>query len=59
MFIIMEENESMRGELEVLRSSTFDERTQEVAADNKRLKRRNGELQIELMETKEELKKLK
>lgn len=59
MWILKEENEQMQAELEVLRASTFDERTAEVAADNKRLKRRNGELQIELMDVKDELKKLK
>lgn len=59
MFIVMEENEQIRTELDVLRSSTFDERTAEVAEDNKRLRRRNGELQIELLDVKDELTKLK
>ena len=49
----------MRAELDVLRSATFDERTAEIAEDNKRLRRRNGELQIELMDVKDELKNLK
>lgn len=40
----MEENKDMRSELDILRSSSFDERSAEVAEDNKRLKRRNGEL---------------
>ena len=44
MFAVIEENEQMKIELDVLRMSTFDERTAEVAEDNKRLKRRNGEL---------------
>lgn len=44
MHILMEDNENMRSELDILRASTFDERTAEVADDNKRLKRRNGEL---------------
>ena len=34
----------MKIELDVLRMSTFDNRTADVAEDNKRLKRRNGEL---------------
>ena len=34
MHSLMEENELMRAELDVLRSSTFDERTAEVADDN-------------------------
>jgi F0F1-type ATP synthase membrane subunit b/b' len=59
MFALVEENETMRLELDVLNASTFEERTAEVAQDNKRLRRRNGELQIELMDTKAELKKLK
>jgi len=59
MFAVIEENEQMKIELDVLRMSTFDERTAEVAEDNKRLKRRNGELQMELMDTKNELVKLK
>ena len=40
----MEDSNMMRVELEILRKSTFDERTAEVAEDNKRLKMRNGEL---------------
>ena len=59
MFILMEENENMRVELDALRSASFDERTAEIAEDNKRLKRRNGELQIELMDVKGELNKIK
>ena len=59
MFIVMEENENMRVELEVFRSASFDDRTAQIAEDNKRLKRRNGELQIELMDVKDELKKIK
>ena len=49
----------MRVELDVLRSASFDDRTAQIADDNKRLKRRNGELQIELMDVKDELKKIK
>lgn len=59
MHDLMEENEQMRVELDALRSCSFDERTARVAEDNKRLKRRNGELQFELMDVKAELKKLK
>jgi len=59
MYNLMDENEQMRAELDALRASTFEERTADVADDNKRLRRRNGELQIELMDTKAELKKLK
>ena len=49
----------MRVELDVLRSASFDDRAAQIAEDNKRLKRRNGELQIELMDVKDELKKIK
>ena len=59
MYDLMEENEQMRTELEALRSCSFDVRTAQTAEDNKRLKRRNGELQFELMDAKAELKKLK
>ena len=59
MYYLMEENEQMRAELDAMKASTFDERTAEVAQDNERLRRRNGELQIELMDTKQELNKLK
>lgn len=44
MFMVMEQNENIRVELDVLRSATFDERSAQIAEDNKRLKRRNGEL---------------
>ena len=59
MHILREENENIHIELDVLKGATFDQRTADVAEDNKRLKRRNGELQIELIETKGELNKLK
>ena len=59
MFMVMEQNDNMKVELEVYRSATFDDRTASIADDNKRLKRRNGELQIELMDVKDELKKIK
>lgn len=52
MHILREENENIHIELDVLKGATFDQRTADVAEDNKRLKRRNGELQIELIETK-------
>lgn len=55
----MEDNEQMRAELEVLRESNLDERTVEVVQDNKRLKARNGELQLELLDVKAELSQLK
>ena len=48
MHHFMEENEQIRGELEALKSCSYDLRTHEVAEDNKRLIRRNGELQMEL-----------
>ena len=59
MHDIMYENEQMKTELEILNSCSFDERTAEVAEDNKRLRMRNGELQIELSKAKIELSKLK
>ena len=44
MYDLMEENENMRVEVDALKSCSFDDRTATEAADNKRLKRRNGEL---------------
>ena len=44
MFDLMEENKQMRAELEGFRSSSFDLRAAEVAQDNTRLRKRNGEL---------------
>ena len=49
----------MRVELEAMKACSFDDRISQTAEDNKRLKRRNGELQFELMDVKAELKKLK
>ena len=59
MFNLMEENKNMRAELDAMKAATFDERTAEIADDNKRLKRRNGELQLEMMDVKTEMKKIK
>ena len=44
MYDLMEENKQMRAELEGLRASSFDLRAAEVAQDNSRLRKRNGEL---------------
>ena len=59
MYDLMEENDNLRIELEAMKSCSFDERIKTTADDNARLKRRNGELQFELMDVKAELKKLK
>ena len=56
---MVDENKSMKGELERLKAMTFNDRIQEVADENKQLKRRNGELLVEMTDVKDELWKLK
>ena len=59
MFAMADENKTLKEDLERLRAMSYDTRVKEVAEENKKLKRRNGELLIEMTDAKAELEKLK
>lgn len=48
MYAIQEENKDLREDLERLKSMTYEDRMKEAMEDNKRLRRRNGELIIKV-----------
>lgn len=48
MYAIQEENKDLRDDLERLKSMTYEDRMKEAMEENKRLKRRNGELIIKV-----------
>ena len=48
MFALSDENKSMKADLERLRAMTWDARNQEIAEENKQLRRRNGELLVQM-----------
>ena len=56
---MVEENSDLKAELTRLRAMTYEDRMKEMAEENKTLKRRTGELLIELTEVKDELYELK
>ena len=56
---MVEENSDLKAELNRLRTMTYEDRMKEMAEENKTLKRRTGELLIELTEVKDVLHALK
>ena len=56
---MVEENTDLKEELTRLRSMTYEDRMKEMAEENKTLKRRTGELLIELTTVKDALFELK
>lgn len=59
MFILSEENTELKDELEKMRAMTYDDRIKIVGTENLNLKKRNGELLVEITDVKAELAKLK
>lgn len=59
MYAITEENKDLREDLERQKSMTYEDRMKEVMEENKRLRRRNGELIIKVTDLEEQLEKLK
>ncbi len=50
MYVIQEENKDLKEDLERLKNLTYEDRMKDVLEENKRLRRRNGELIIKQSE---------
>ena len=59
MYIIQEENNDLREDLQRQKSLTYEDRMKEVIEENARLKRRNGELIIKMSDIEDQLESLK
>lgn len=57
MYAIQEENKDLRDDLERLKSMTYEDRMKEAMEENKRLKRRNGELIIKVTDLEAQIVK--
>ncbi len=57
MYAIQEENKDLRDDLERLKSMTYEDRMKEAMEENKRLKRRNGELIIKVTDLEAKIAK--
>lgn len=52
MYILQEENKDLREDMERLKKMSYDQKVKEMAEENKLLRKRNGQLLIELEEAK-------
>lgn len=59
MYAIQEENKDLREDLERLNSLTYEERMRDAMEENKRLRRRNGELIIKVTDLEAQIHKIK
>lgn len=59
MYGIQEENADLKEELERLKGMTYEDRMKEAMEENKRLRRRNGELIIKVTDLEEQIEKAK
>jgi hypothetical protein len=50
MYILQEENNDLREELERLKTLTYEQRMKDLAAENEQLRKRNGMLLIQVSE---------
>lgn len=57
MYAIEEENKDLREDLERLKSMTYEDRMKEAMEENKRLRRRNGELIIKVTDLESQISK--
>ena len=55
MYAIQEENRDLREDLERMKSLTYEDRMKDAMEENKRLRRRNGELIIKVTELEEQI----
>jgi hypothetical protein len=55
MYAIQEENRDLREDLERMKSLTYEDRMKEAMEENKRLRRRNGELIIKVTELEDQI----
>ena len=59
MYAIQEENKDLREDLERLNSLTYEDRMRDAMEENKRLRRRNGELIIKVTDLEAQIHKIK
>ena len=59
MYAIQEENKDLREDLERLNSLTYEDRMRDAMEENKRLRRRNGELIIKVTDLESQIHKIK
>ena len=59
MYAIQEENKDLREDLERLNSLTYEDRMRDAMEENKRLRRRNGELIIKVTDLEAQIYKIK
>lgn len=57
MYAIQEENKDLKEDLERLKSMTYEDRMKEAMEENKRLRRRNGELIIKVTDLEAQIAK--
>ena len=57
MYAIQEENKDLKEDLERLKSMTYEDRMKEAMEENKRLRRRNGELIIKVTDLESQISK--
>ena len=55
MYALQEENRDLRDDLERMKSLTYEDRMKEAMEENKRLRRRNGELIIKVTDLEDQL----
>lgn len=59
MYVIQEENKDLKEDLERLKNLTYEDRMKDVLEENKRLKRRNGELIIKVSDLEDQIAEIK
>ena len=59
MYAIQEENKDLRDDLERLNSLTYEDRMRDAMDENKKLRRRNGELIIKVTDLEAQIQKHK
>lgn len=52
MYAIQEENKDLKDELQKLKSFSYDQKVKKMNEENQRLRRRNGQLLVEMEEMK-------
>jgi hypothetical protein len=58
MYMIQEENKDLREDLERLKSLTYEDRMKEMHEDNFQIRKRNGQLLIQLTEAQTKIEEL-
>ncbi len=59
MYVLLEENKDLKEEIDQLRALNSDDRAKIIGEENQRLKKRNGELIIQVTELESKVRTLK